>query len=112
MRDARMTFTLSVDENYLATSPGLQPFQQVFTLDPGGDPDEDNEEGGNWGCWTGVGRWEPDEPREVECHVPAGVMFDLVDNQYALIGVLALGVDVIGILRLHVYAFTYCIVAT
>src|SRR5690625_2317750 len=109
MRDARMTFTLSVDEDYLATSPGLQPFQQVFTLDPGGDPDEDNEEGGNWGCWTGVGSWEPNEPTEVECHVPAGDMYDLAENQYALIGVQSQGDDVTGFLRLHHIDFQYWI---
>lgn len=106
-REGTMVFTISADADYLATATGVQPFQQVFTRDPGGDPDEDVQEGGNWSCFTGIGDWEADTEVEVECNVPGSDMYDLAEDQYMNVGIQSQGADVEGYLRLHHIEFHY-----
>ena len=103
LRGADVVFTLSIDQQYIDTADGYQPFGQIFDdTDPDGyADDEEVPDAGQWGCWTGLSGVVADEEFEVTCSMPDSDLFEVDENQYALIGVQSQTEGVEGTLRIH-----------
>ncbi|WP_111642549.1 family 15 carbohydrate-binding domain-containing protein [Marinimicrobium alkaliphilum] len=108
-RRAEVTFSISVDATYLSTASALQPFQQVFIRGEDEDGEPDNEEvGGNWGCWTGIGTWtEAGEPVDVECNLTNSDMWNLEEGEFMYFGAQSQGDDPQGSFTIHGVTILY-----
>lgn len=97
LHEVVVTYTLSLDEDYLANSGSIQPFGQVFDIVEG---DDDAEVGGEWGCWNNttdnIGNVAAGEEFELTCTM-SDEMFNVDEGQYVLVGVQAGGAGTITV---------------
>lgn len=97
---AEVVFTVSFDQAYVDSADGFQPFGQVFNDTDEGYAD-DEEVGGNWSCWTGMGDVTVDEELEVSCTMADEELFEIGEDQYVLFGVQSQTEGVTGTFRIH-----------